>query len=87
MDAGIRDHRAAIGGADEQDRLADLVELGPHPIRVVGETRGPIRHRRQVDRDRPDVGRFEVVHHRVPAPRAVPGTVDEHNGPRHDREA
>ena len=59
MDTGVRDHRAAVGVADEQDRLLDLVQRGagrdprrrramrPHPRPTAGRRRRSGRPRRR----------------------------------------
>ena len=82
MGAGLGDHGAAVGVADQQDVAVDAVEHGPHRRRIavqVDEGAAVVSVAGQVDRDDvrgpgPAAGR-----HPIPAPGPVPRAVHQHD--------
>jgi hypothetical protein len=77
--AGVRDDSASVRVTEEYDFSVDLVELGAH-LRDVGVEAGA----GQIDRTGGDAAVPHQRQHSVEAPRAVPCSVDEHDGRRPD---
>ena len=84
--AGLGHHRAAVGVADEHRVAVERVERrrGRTRRRRGASRRGDDTDGRSTATDR-STGRVEPRDHLLPAPRAVPGAVDEHDGAAHGR--
>jgi hypothetical protein len=80
MHTGLGDHDSAVGMPDEDDGLVEPIEGAPDPIGVtveVGKRPAIVTAPGEVDGLGRDAPISQGGHDRLPAPRAVPGSVDE----------